>query len=164
MKIDSSADVIRHLAKRENKKLKEIAQNIGQSSSNFSNKLKNNNLTAQDFIKALGYMGYSIYLAKNDKQVIPEIRKGIGDPLKGMVEGVMYDTVKSDAVCHTECIYGMHVELYRDAEGRFFVAEYGVMVKIISRLLQKRMRIGYIRLTVTVRVIICLNKFFVHKK
>ena len=117
MKIDSSADVIRHLAKRENKKLKEIAQN-------FSNKLKNNNLTAQDFIKALGYMGYSIYLAKNDKQVIPEIRKGIGDPLKGMVEGVMYDTVKSDAVCHTECIYGMHVELYRDAEGRFFVAEY----------------------------------------
>ncbi len=40
MKIDSSADVIRHLAKRENKKLKEIAQNIGQSSSNFSNKLK----------------------------------------------------------------------------------------------------------------------------
>ena len=124
MKIDSSADVIRHLAKRENKKLKEIAQNIGQSSSNFSNKLKNNNLTAQDFIKALGYMGYSIYLAKNDKHVIPEIRKGIGDPLKGMVEGVMYDTVKSDAVCHTECIYGMHVELYRDAEGRFFVAEY----------------------------------------
>ena len=124
MKIDSSADVIRHLAKRENKKLKEIAQNIGQSSSNFSYKLKNNNLTAQDFIKALGYMGYSIYLAKNDKQVIPEIRKGIGDPLKGMVEGVMYDTVKSDAVCHTECIYGMHVELYRDAEGRFFVAEY----------------------------------------
>ena len=124
MKIDSSADVIRHLAKRENKKLKEIAQNIGQSSSNFSNKLKNNNLTAQDFIKALGYMGYSIYLEKNDKQVIPEIRKGIGDPLKGMVEGVMYDTVKSDAVCHTECIYGMHVELYRDAEGRFFVAEY----------------------------------------
>lgn len=124
MKIDSSADVIRHLAKRENKKLKELAQNIGQSSSNFSNKLKNNNLAAQDFIKALGYMGYSIYLAKNDKQVIPEIRKGIGDPLKGMVEGVMYDTVKSDAVCHTECIYGMHVELYRDAEGRFFVAEY----------------------------------------
>lgn len=124
MKIDSSADVIRHLAKRENKKLKELAQNIGQSRSNFSNKLKNNNLTAQDFIKALGYMGYSIYLAKNDKQVIPEIRKGIGDPLKGMVEGVMYDTVKSDAVCHTECIYGMHVELYRDAEGRFFVAEY----------------------------------------
>ena len=124
MKIDSSADVIRHLAKRENKKLKELAQNIGQSSSKFSNKLKNNNLTAQDFIKALGYMGYSIYLAKNDKQVIPEIRKGIGDPLKGMVEGVMYDTVKSDAVCHTECIYGMHVELYRDAEGRFFVAEY----------------------------------------
>lgn len=94
MKIDSSADVIRHLAKRENKKLKEIAQNIGQSSSNFSNKLKNNNLTAQDFIKALGYMGYSIYLAKNDKQVIPEIRKGIGDPLKGMVEGVMYDTIQ----------------------------------------------------------------------
>ena len=81
-------------------------------------------MTAQDFIKALGYMGYSIYLAKNDKQVIPEIRKGIGDPLKGMVEVVMYDTVKSDAVCHTECIYGMHVELYRDAEGRFFVAEY----------------------------------------
>ncbi len=105
-------------------------------------------MTAQDFIKALGYMGYSIYLAKNDKQVIPEIRKGIGDPLKEWLKSnVRY--VKSDAVCHTECIYGMHVELYRDAEGRFFVAEYAewVMVKIISRLLQKRMRTGYIRLT-----------------
>ena len=111
-------------------------------------------------------MGYSIYLAKNDKQVIPEIRKGIGDPLKGMVEGVMYDTVKSDAVCHTECIYGMHVELYmmRKVDFLWLNMQNGVMVKIISRLLQKRMRTGYIRLTVTVRVIICLNKFFVHKK
>ena len=41
-----------------------------------------------------------------------------------MVDGIMYDTEKSDAVCHAECMRGMKIELYRDAQGRFFVAEY----------------------------------------
>ena len=36
MKIDSSADVIRHLAKRENKKLKEIAQEKGMTQSELA--------------------------------------------------------------------------------------------------------------------------------
>ena len=41
-----------------------------------------------------------------------------------MVNGVKYDTYKSDAICHSDESKDVFCELYRDEQGRYFVATY----------------------------------------
>ena len=41
-----------------------------------------------------------------------------------MVNGVKYDTFKADAICHSDESEDMFCELYRDENGRYFVAQY----------------------------------------
>jgi len=41
-----------------------------------------------------------------------------------MVNGIKYDTYKSDAICHSDETEDSFDELYEDDEGRYFVAHY----------------------------------------
>lgn len=102
-----------------------LAGQLGAEPQNFNRKLVRNTLSAQELIDAAEALGYRVALLDNSsgKELKPR-RVGIGPRLRQMIDGVLYDTGKSDAICHTEPVAGWFMELYRDIKGRYFVAHY----------------------------------------
>ena len=120
----NAAEIIRLLAKKENAKHKDIAERIGVTDSNFSEKLKHNSVKGQELVDIVESLGYKLLFVKNDKVDVAEpLRRGRGRQCKVFIDGETYDTSKSDAVC---CAYypKMMTELYRDPQGRFFLVIY----------------------------------------
>lgn len=102
-----------------------LAEQIGAAPQNFNRKLVRNTLSAQELIDVAAALGCRVALLDNssDKELKSRIA-GIGPRVRQAVDGVLYDTAKSDAICHTEPVAGWFMELYRDTNGRFFVAHY----------------------------------------
>lgn len=118
-------DMCRQLIEKSDMQQKDVAQKMGWTQQSISNKFRRNSLSADEFVKMLGVLGYEIKLVESDtNEEICYKRKGIGDRLKMMVNGVKYDTFKADAICHTEQTDSIFDELYKDDEGRYFVAHY----------------------------------------
>lgn len=102
-----------------------LAEQMGQAKQNLSKKLANNTISAREFIEAAAIMGCRVALidTSNDEELRGR-KRGIGPRVRQMAGGVIYDTYKADALCHTLPLDGWFMELYRDQEGRYFVAHY----------------------------------------
>ena len=104
---------------------KEFAEKIGTKLTTFNKRLSENRLTAQQFVDYAEELGYKINLVdKSGNNSLAVRRRGTGPRVKKMIDGMIYDTEKSDALCHTEVEDGWYMELYRDEEGRYFVVHY----------------------------------------
>ncbi len=119
------ADIIRDALKAKNWSQRELAAKMGWSPQNLSGRLKNNSLSAEEWRKVAAILGFEIKMVEIDSNEELKTRKrGIGPRVRQMVNGVIYDTYKADALCHTLWTDGWFMELYRDGEGRYFVAHY----------------------------------------
>lgn len=110
----------------------DAAAKIGWSPQRLNNRLSRNTLSADDFFEIMDGIGVEITLAVRETQDVLKFNvKGAGRRVVGIVNGVKYDTAKADAVSNSfyadgENEYYDHMakELYIDADGNYFFAEY----------------------------------------
>lgn len=121
----------------------EAAEKIGWSPQRLNNRLSRNTLYADDFFEILDSVGIEVVLiAKETQEAIRFNVKGAGHRVVGMVNGVKYDTEKADAISNNfyadgvnEYQDGFARELYVDAEGKYFFAEYSAYEKAKDRII-----------------------------
>ena len=121
----TAADIIRDALKAKDWPQRELAAKMGWSPQNLSGRLQKNSLSAEEWRKAAAILGFEIKMVEIDSNEELRTRKrGTGPRVRQMVNGVIYDTFKADALCHTLWTDGWFMELYKDEEGRYFVAHY----------------------------------------
>ena len=105
---------------------KKFASVIGVSPNTLSNKMKANTFKAQEVIKYINELGYEIKLVDRlaEGKTISIRRRSTSPRVKAMIENVIYDTAKADAICHTNVENGCYTELFVDSQGRFFTVTY----------------------------------------
>lgn len=111
---------------------REFAKKMGWTPQNFSQRLKKNSFTAEEWRNMAYNLGYEVRLVELESGIEFEgRRKGRGRRVRQVVNGVLYDTHKADMLCGdfycdgiNEYRDGMAFELYVDCFGRFFVARY----------------------------------------
>lgn len=119
------AEIVKDLISRSSMQQKEVAEKMGWTEQSISNKFRRNSLTAEEYLKMLEILGYELKIVERDtSEEVFTRRKGVGERLKMMVNGVKYDTYKADAICHSDESEDIFYELYVDQEGRYFVAQY----------------------------------------
>lgn len=110
----------------------EAAARIGWVPQQFSARMTRNSLRADEFLDILNGIGIEVKLViRETGQEVKECVPGAGRRVKRMVDHVLYDTAKSDAIANNFYSDGLHQyndgrarELYVDSEGRYFFAEY----------------------------------------
>lgn len=128
----NTADVLKEAIEAKGLTQRKFAKSIGSSPQNFNQRLNKNSFTADEWVRMLGTLGYEVRIIELESGIEFEARKkGHGRRVKQVVNGVLYDTFKADAICNDfyqdgehEFKDGMAFELYVDSEGRFFVARY----------------------------------------
>ena len=120
----SVSDVIKQAIAESEKQQKEVAAHMGWTPQNFANRLKNNTVDADEWVEIAKFLGYEVKMVSANGEELKEKKKGIGSRVFQMVGGVVYDTEKSNAICHTNEFVGSFYELYEDPEGRKFIVLY----------------------------------------
>lgn len=105
---------------------KDIAAKMGWSSQNFSNRLKNKTIDAEEWIKLAGLLGYELQMVDIDSKVVLKPRKESSGPrVVQIVEGISFDTEKATSLCRSPKVYGGWFELFQDfATRQFFTVAY----------------------------------------
>lgn len=126
-----ASDILRDALRFRGVHQNELAEKTGQQPKTLSKKISTNRLSAQELVDYVRKLGYTISLVDIHGQgEIAVRRRGIGPRVKKMVDGIVYDTQRSDALCHTNVENGWYMELYRDDEGRFFVVHYSLWADV----------------------------------
>ena len=111
----------------------EVASMLGWNSQMFSARLERKSLRLDDFFRMMEGLGVEVVFQKKDTgEIIKGRPVGHGKRLRGMVDGVTYDTDQANVISNSfyedgENEYnkdGEAQELYVDDEGRYFMAEY----------------------------------------
>lgn len=126
------ANIIRDALAAKGMPQSRLAERMKWSPQNLSNRLKNNAFTAEEWRKVADFIGYEVKMVEpGTNEELKTRKRGLGRRVKQMVNGIYYDTEKSDALCNNfyqdgtnEYTDGWAQELYRDSSGRFFVAHY----------------------------------------
>ena len=129
---ESMSEILADALKAKNYSKKEFAGKMGWTPQNFGQRLKKNSFTAEEWRKMAGVLGYDLRLVEVESGIEFEGRKkGHGSRVKQVINGVVYDTYKADALCNNfyqdgknEYIDGMAFELYIDPFSRFFLVQY----------------------------------------
>lgn len=114
------AAMVREVVDKSGKSHRAVATEIGMSASSFSQRITNNSFSAEELKKIAEATGNQLVF----RPVSPYQRRGVGERVRMMVDGIKYDTFTATAICHTEPIDGWYKELYMDADGRFYVVHY----------------------------------------
>lgn len=121
----TASDQCKKLIERSDMLQKDVAKAMGWTEASLCNRFRRNSLSAEEFMKIMDILGFEIQIVCKGTQEEVKLRKtGVGPRLKMMVNGIKYDTFKSDAICHTDENQPCYDEVYRDEEGRYFVAHY----------------------------------------
>jgi len=100
---------------------KSLAAELGLSPQNFNKKLVTNTITAKEFFDAVEAIGLVISFRNKDTgEEVKERKSGILPRVTTVIDGVRYDTFKSDALCHCEVADGWVAELYA-FKGAYFI-------------------------------------------
>lgn len=99
--------------------LKEFAAMLGKTSGSLSNQLNHGNMSAEEWRRMAGLLGYEVIM----RSVDPSARSTIGvvPRTKRIIDGEQYDTAKAEAVCHRTDEIGLCMELYRKPDGQYFL-------------------------------------------
>ena len=125
-------DTLSALLKITGKTKKNAAEAMGWAPPKLSQHLNRETLRADDYIEILDRIGIAVkYVNKETGEEIHLHARGNGRRVRRMVDRVIYDTAKSDALAGTFFAFengktpsGMTMELYKDSEGRYFFAQY----------------------------------------
>jgi len=120
-----AADVVLDALRARSVTSKDMAEMMGVRPNTLSRKISENRLTANEFFFIAENLGY--YVTLTDREGGNELKvrmRGTGRRVKRMLNGIIYDTSKADAVCHTTTENGWYIELYQDDQGRYFAAHY----------------------------------------
>ena len=120
----SVSDLIKQAIAESDKQQKEVSAHMGWTPQNFANRIKNNTIDADEWVEIAKFLGYEVKMVTSEGEELKEKTKGIGCRVVKMVEGVTYDTEKSEAICHTSKFTGSFFELYQDPEGQKFIVLY----------------------------------------
>lgn len=128
----SMSEILRDALEAKNYSQREFAKMMGWTPQNFNQRLKKNSFSAEEWRKMAYMLGYEVRMVELESGIEFEgRRKGHGRRVKQVINGVLYDTYKADALCsdffqdgENEYTDGMAFELYIDSFGRFFVARY----------------------------------------
>lgn len=103
----------------------ELCRRVGWSGPALAGRLKRNSFSAEDWIKAMGAMGYELKIAKPGAE---EPHFAVGPKVRRTVSHIMYDTSKSTALCDNRIDDDdmTFQELYQDRKGRYFVVMYAM--------------------------------------
>lgn len=124
---------------------KEVAAHMGWTPQNFANRLRNNTVDGDEWMKIAEFIGYKVQMVDASNAPVKEQRKGIGYRTRRMADGITYDTELSSAICHTNEFVGSFFELYESAEGRKFIVLYadwndeGIIMPVTEQQAQKFM-------------------------
>lgn len=107
-------------------KKKDVAKEMGWSSQNFSNRLTNATLDAEEWVKIAKYLGYEIQMVDSiNNTVLKQRNKSTGERVVQFVDGYAFDTDKATSICHSPKLYGGWFELFKDIpSGKFFTVAY----------------------------------------
>lgn len=114
------ASMVRDVVEKSGKTYKAVATEIGMSASSFSQRITNNSFSAEEIKRVAEATGNQLVF----HPVVPYPRRGIGERVCMMVDGIKYDTFAATAICHSDVCDGWFKELYLDEEGRFYVVHY----------------------------------------
>lgn len=122
----------------------DVAQQYGWTPQQLSDRLVRGSLRADDFLALLEMNGVDITFTKRESNdnIKVHIIHGAGRHVRRMVNKVIYDTANSDALANNfyadgvnEYNDGKALELYIDAEGRYFFAEYSNFEGVKDRIM-----------------------------
>lgn len=120
-----AADVVLDALRARGVTSKDMAETMGVRPNTLSRKISENRLTANEFFFIADSLSYDVTLTDRDGGSELKVRqRGTGRRVKRMLSGIIYDTGKADAVCHTPMENGWYIELYQDDQGRYFAAHY----------------------------------------
>lgn len=111
----------------------DMAVSIGKTPQQLSQRMVHNTLRADDLLCAMEKLGVEVmFKVKETGEIVKIRRTGHGRRLKGMADRVKYDTASADALSNSFYADGVNEydtngegqELYVDADGRYFMAEY----------------------------------------
>lgn len=121
-----ASDILKDALQSRGISQKEFASVVGVSPNTLSSKMKANTFKAQEMIEYINELGYEIKLVDRlaEEKIISIRRRSTSPRAKAMIENVIYDTAKADAICHTDVENGCYTELFMDSQGRFFTVTY----------------------------------------
>lgn len=131
-KSKSMSEILKEALEAKGYSQRSFAKKLGYTPQNFSQRLKKNSFTAEEWRSMAYELGYEVKLVEMESGIEFESRrKGHGRRVRQVINGVLYDTYKADMLCGdffkdgaSEYTDGMAFELYVDYFGRFFVARY----------------------------------------
>lgn len=116
------AEMMREAIAANGWKLKEFAEIVGKSPAALSTQLNTNRFSAEEWRRMARLAGYEVVI--QPVSAPPVRRSGHAPNIKRMVDGVTYDTAKSDALCWMRDADGWARELYATEDGTFFLAHF----------------------------------------
>ena len=122
--IVSVSEIIKQAMAEKGVQQKDVAAHMGWSPQNFANRLRNNTVDADEWVEIAKFIGYEIKMVGSDGVTMEEKKKGIGQRVTQMVDGVIYDTDKAEAICHTNEFADSFFELYKRNDGSMFIVLY----------------------------------------
>lgn len=114
---------VRELLENSGVNFQTAAEWIGVGKATVSQKISRNTFYAEEVLKILDNLGLECKIVEGTR-LINKKYGGIGPTVHMMVNRTIYDTSKSIALCHSDWNDGWRTELFKDEEGRFFVAHY----------------------------------------
>lgn len=128
----TSKEILTAALKAMGKSQAEGARLMGQNPQWLSARLVRNSLRADEFLNLLDRLGIDVtFTVRETGAEVRERIKGAGRRVRKMVNRTIYDTAACNALANNfyadgknEYTDGRAMELYIDAEGRYFFAEY----------------------------------------
>lgn len=139
----SAKDILKASCKATGTSQNDGAKRINFTKQQFSSKLVRGTLRADEFLDFLDAIGIDVeFKVRETGKPVKVNVTGMGDRVQRMVDKIIYDTARSDALANNFYADGVNkftdgkaMELYVDKEGRYFFAEYsdweGVKDRII---------------------------------
>jgi transcriptional regulator with XRE-family HTH domain len=131
-----ASDMVRTALAGAGKTQKELAEYMGWTPQNVSARLKNNSLTFDELAKALSFTGYEVSMKTASGAELPIADTNSSPRVAQMVGGAVYDTARAASICTNKStmLEDFYVELFRDAEGSYFVVLYELWENGCSRI------------------------------
>lgn len=122
----TAAAVLADLLEQTGTSQRKLAENLGLSPQLLNNRLKRDTFPAVDWLNAIRALGFNIKVVPKDGAEVKVKARGSSPRIRQMVDGVVYDTDKAEAICNSKGTHGdqLFMELFKDAEGQFFVVYY----------------------------------------
>ena len=124
----TASNMVRSALIRSGKTMSDLAEYLGCTKQNVSDRLRRGTLTFDELAKALGYCGYTAKLLDDQGREVPNLNNSTSPRIIRVVDGVTYDTSKAESLCDDKAKMGedFYTELFQDSSGEFFVVHYQI--------------------------------------